>query len=622
MRTSFLMIVMVYVAVVNAGVMTGSGCAVTEKELVTCFHVVDGATNLEIRTAQGISLPARLTKHSKELDWAILSVESSTFSPVSIADDSQLRLGDKVYVLGFPSSSILGRSLKYADGSISDTTDNKMLQMSVPIQPGNSGGPLFNEYGQLVGIVTSTIDPLNFYRATGGAMPQNINFALRINTVIAPQKKAVKKTIKDNQASTFQVVAYTKDKFQQKSKDEPYQKSHIQRGVHPKKSMEDRYKAYSQGFKHKNQELYNYSVTNFNINASVESLNAEFEAKRTSLESNYRSYNDEMDKMCRAKYEIPVLYELKSWSKLWEERKSIFRKKMLELAAAYFKAIQTLNNTAAKKFFDISLNDVYDHSRERYFLVETNAVLNLFGIKMGINVVTNYNRVTYSEKKPFCSCLYGEQKNLKFELRDSVLEKGPVAYTSQGVRDWYEALKNSPSFLCAKRKTVSLSKPFCGAHGAMLVVSPDKDIVKEIDLLIPVERGDAKEVEEKIAEIFKRKLGIVMFRFGVYSFNFGAWSYRSNLDHTYRPVEYASECLEGVSRYTYARYVNGLTDYVYQDTDIYCSVATVQVDSEYYIAISIGMVNWYEELMDAAIKKEKQRRKKLRTPNASELDGL
>ena len=112
-----------------------------------------------------------------------------------------------------------------------------------------------------------------------------------------------------------------------------------------------------------------------------------------------------------------------------------------------------------------------------------------------------------------------------------------------------------------------------------------------------------------------------MFRFGVYSFNFGAWSYRSNLDHTYRPVEYASECLEGVSRY-YARYVNGQTGYVYQDTDIYCSVATVEVDREYYIAISIGMVNWYEELMDAAIKKEKQRRKKLRTPNASELDGL
>lgn len=202
MRTSFLMIVMVYVAVVNAGVMTGSGCAVTEKELVTCFHVVDGATNLEIRTAQGISLPARLTKHSKELDWAILSVESSTFSPVSIADDSQLRLGDKVYVLGFPSSSILGRSLKYADGSISDTTDNKMLQMSVPIQPGNSGGPLFNEYGQLVGIVTSTIDPLNFYLETGGAMPQNINFALRINTVIAPQKKAVKKTPLHHNAKT------------------------------------------------------------------------------------------------------------------------------------------------------------------------------------------------------------------------------------------------------------------------------------------------------------------------------------------------------------------------------------------------------------------------------------
>jgi hypothetical protein len=494
--------------------------------------------------------------------------------------------------------------------------------MTVPIQPGNSGGPLFNEYGQLVGIVTSTIDPFNFYRATGGAMPQNINFALRINTVIAPQKGGVKKTINDNQASTFQVVAYTKDKFQQERNGKPYQKPNIQRGVYPKKSIEDRYKAYIQEFKHKNQELYNHSMTNLNINATVESVYAEFEVKRAALESNYRSYDDETDKRCRAKYEIPILYERESWSKLWKERKSIFRKKMLELAAAYFKAVQTLNNTAAKKFFDISLNDVYDHSRERYFLVETNAVLDLFGIKMGISVVTNYNRVTYSEKKPFCSRLYGEQEDLKFELRDSVLEKGPTAYTLQGMSDWYEARKNRPSLLCAKRKTVSLSKPFWGAHGAMLVVSPDKDIVEEIDLLIPVERGDAKEVEEKIAEIFKRKLGIVMFRFGVHSFNFGAWSYRSNLDETYRPVKYTSECLEGASRYTYARYVNGLTDYVYKDTDIYCSVATVEVGREYYIAISIGMMKWYEELMDAAIKKEKQRREKLRTPNASELDGL
>jgi S1-C subfamily serine protease len=61
--------------------------------------------------------------------------------------------------------------------------DTRYLQTSAPIQPGNSGGPLFDIAGNVVGVVSSKIDALKFAKATGGTIPENINFAIKTGAI-------------------------------------------------------------------------------------------------------------------------------------------------------------------------------------------------------------------------------------------------------------------------------------------------------------------------------------------------------------------------------------------------------------------------------------------------------
>ena len=84
--------------------------------------------------------------------------------------------------MGFPVSSVLGQEAKYTEGVVSSLSGIKgassFLQITVPIQPGNSGGPLVNERGEVVGIITSTAAILPFIKESG-TLPQNINWAVK-----------------------------------------------------------------------------------------------------------------------------------------------------------------------------------------------------------------------------------------------------------------------------------------------------------------------------------------------------------------------------------------------------------------------------------------------------------
>ena len=79
-------------------------------------------------------------------------------------------------------SDILGKEVKYTDGSISSLSgiqgDATFFQISVPVQPGNSGGSLVNQDGNGVGVVTAVAAVAEFYRATG-SLPQNVNWAVK-----------------------------------------------------------------------------------------------------------------------------------------------------------------------------------------------------------------------------------------------------------------------------------------------------------------------------------------------------------------------------------------------------------------------------------------------------------
>ena len=91
-------------------------------------------------------------------------------------------MGDKAFTVGFPLSNILGDRPRYYEGVINSISgagnDPKLFQISIPIQPGNSGGPLFNESGKIIGMVTSSLDAETTSQVTGN-IPQNVNFAIK-----------------------------------------------------------------------------------------------------------------------------------------------------------------------------------------------------------------------------------------------------------------------------------------------------------------------------------------------------------------------------------------------------------------------------------------------------------
>ena len=95
-------------------------------------------------------------------------------------DFSRVSIKDKVLTIGYPPVKIMGVRLKYTEGVISAVTgirDNPtVFQTTVPIQPGNSGGPLFNDKGEVVGLTTSSLSLLAI--ESMGAVPQNVNYAV------------------------------------------------------------------------------------------------------------------------------------------------------------------------------------------------------------------------------------------------------------------------------------------------------------------------------------------------------------------------------------------------------------------------------------------------------------
>ncbi|MBT4554189.1 MAG: trypsin-like peptidase domain-containing protein [Candidatus Marinimicrobia bacterium] len=172
---------------------TGSGFIVQNNGIViTNYHVVKNATKLEIVFPESkIVKDASLLLKDKSNDIAILQIiefNSSDFSnksiPFSIGESNTIKVGQDVFTVGFPLGSIMGVKPRLSSGQINSLfgiqEDPRLLQISNPLQPGNSGGPLFNKNGELVGIVVSGLNAEYFYE-NSGIIPQNVNFAIKIN---------------------------------------------------------------------------------------------------------------------------------------------------------------------------------------------------------------------------------------------------------------------------------------------------------------------------------------------------------------------------------------------------------------------------------------------------------
>lgn len=191
----------------NDSVSLGTGFAINPRgHIVTAFHVVDGKDTIMVKFENGNWIKAALVGHSSVCDIAVLKVASPTAAFLTVAKSVPLDIGDDVFTIGYPATDLLGLDQKYTNGALSSLTglqgDATLMQTTVPVQPGNSGGALVSMDGTVVGIVLSTAAVEGFYKATG-TLPQNINWAIKSDIVhpiisehifgLAPIKFASKK---------------------------------------------------------------------------------------------------------------------------------------------------------------------------------------------------------------------------------------------------------------------------------------------------------------------------------------------------------------------------------------------------------------------------------------------
>jgi serine protease Do len=147
---------------------------------LTAAHVIEGSTLVKILTHGGM-IAAKIVQVDRANDIALLKCEG-TFVPVQIRASNGVKLGETVLTLGFPDIQIQGFSPKMTKGEISSLLgvqdDPRQWQVSVPVQPGNSGGPLFDEQGNLVGLIEAKLNAVAMAEATGD-VPQNVNYAVK-----------------------------------------------------------------------------------------------------------------------------------------------------------------------------------------------------------------------------------------------------------------------------------------------------------------------------------------------------------------------------------------------------------------------------------------------------------
>jgi S1-C subfamily serine protease len=162
---------------------SGTGFMVGEGRLLTNHHVVEGCARLSARNAAGQRVAAQVLATDPRRDLALLAVPAG-FGPVLIFRDSPaVRRGETVVTYGFPLSGVLSSGPTLTTGDISALAglrDNPLhFQISAPVQPGNSGGPLFDAQGHVVGVVVSKLNAARIAQMTGGDIPQNVNFAIK-----------------------------------------------------------------------------------------------------------------------------------------------------------------------------------------------------------------------------------------------------------------------------------------------------------------------------------------------------------------------------------------------------------------------------------------------------------
>jgi len=169
----------------------GTGFIVSNSgHILTCAHVIGDEKEATV-WVQGKRFETDVVAMDKELDLALLSTRDNfnqSILPLKFRQSIKPKMGEDIYTIGYPMSNLLGNSARLSKGLVSSTKgledDPNQIQISAEIQPGNSGGPLFDDKGRVLAVVQQTLNPLKMLQQTGGALPQNVNFGIKSDIVV------------------------------------------------------------------------------------------------------------------------------------------------------------------------------------------------------------------------------------------------------------------------------------------------------------------------------------------------------------------------------------------------------------------------------------------------------
>ena len=164
---------------------SGTGFFITQDGyILTNHHVISDASSVKVTLYNGETYDAKVIGSDEDYDIAVLKIDVTGATPVVLGDSSKVAIGESVAAVGNPLGEL---TFSMSEGIVScvnrainvDGTPFNMIQVDCSINPGNSGGPLFNSYGEVIGIVSAK------YSSYSNTTVEGIGFAIPINDVVA-----------------------------------------------------------------------------------------------------------------------------------------------------------------------------------------------------------------------------------------------------------------------------------------------------------------------------------------------------------------------------------------------------------------------------------------------------
>ena len=168
-------------------VSTGTGFFIAGDIIITNNHVVEGCKEIRVAKRGAEIGGARSIATNRGDDLAALRADKASENYLKLRIGVPVKAAEPVLVFGYPLSVVLSSSGNTTLGNVTALAglkdDSRYMQISAAVQPGNSGGPVLDEAGRLVGVIEGKLDALKVARVTGD-IPQNVNFAIRTSTLV------------------------------------------------------------------------------------------------------------------------------------------------------------------------------------------------------------------------------------------------------------------------------------------------------------------------------------------------------------------------------------------------------------------------------------------------------